>query len=166
MRGEYLIVALPLQVLLDEVLKLLADEGSLGSPENQTLPDRVIDVKEMMLLSQNAMISFLCFLQSLQVIFQLLLVKESGSVQVFAALCHSLGFWGSSIGVGRLELPRLVKKVRVDDLAGLLGDQLDLVVDLLGDALLVFPLHRREDEVQQTRDDQQLEEAGVHAGHG
>ena len=62
-RREDLRVALLGELTADEILKFLADDCSFRGPENQTLADCIVDVKEALLFANLAVIALLCFFQ-------------------------------------------------------------------------------------------------------
>ena len=56
-RGEDLLVALAAELLADEILQFLADDRTLGCPENQARADGLVDMEKLQLASEFAVIA-------------------------------------------------------------------------------------------------------------
>ena len=79
-RSKDLEVSLPLQVLADEVLQLLAHNRALGLPKHQALAHRIVDDKQAKLWPEHSVIALLGLLQHLHVLLKLLLIEEGDAV--------------------------------------------------------------------------------------
>ncbi len=79
-RGEDLRVALEAELLGDEVLQLLAQDGAVRGPEDEALADVLVDVEELEVLAQLAVVAELGLLHALDVLGELVLGGEGGAV--------------------------------------------------------------------------------------
>src|SRR6185369_10387338 len=59
---EDLEVPLLAKLRRDERLKLLPDDRAVGRPQDQPLPDHVVDVEELEVLADDAMVALLCLI--------------------------------------------------------------------------------------------------------
>ena len=77
---EHLRVALLAQLLADEALQLLPDDGAVGRPQDQALADVLVDDEELQVPAELAVVAVLGLLHPVQVLGQLLPGGERGSV--------------------------------------------------------------------------------------
>ena len=76
-----LVVSLPLQVTVNELLKRLANECAFGSPQNQTLTYHIIDVEEAQFFAKHSMISFFRFFNFFQMCIKICLAEKRSCIQ-------------------------------------------------------------------------------------
>ncbi len=102
---EDLGVALLAQLLADEGLQLLADDGAVRGPEDQALADVLVDDEELQVPAELAVVAVLRLLDLLEVLGQLLLGREGGAVDALELLVLLVA---PVVGAGdREELERL-----------------------------------------------------------
>ena len=85
-RREDLGVPLLLELGADEGLKLLADDGALGGPEDEALADGLVDVEQAEGFADDAVVALGGFLLLLEVLVELGLGGEGGAVDADQAV--------------------------------------------------------------------------------
>ena len=81
MRGIDHAVTLLDEFSADERLKFSSYDGSIRHPQDQSLSHLFIDMEELELLAEDAMIALARLLESLEVLLELFLVGKGGAVQ-------------------------------------------------------------------------------------
>ena len=81
MGREDLTVALLSQFFADEILQFLANDSSVGRPQNETLANIIVDVKKLELFPKLAVIAFLGFLKCHKVLLQFFRSRERGTIK-------------------------------------------------------------------------------------
>ena len=91
-RREDLAVALLAQFVADECLQLLANDSTVGRPQDQALADHFINVEEAQLLTEHAVIALLGFVEQGDVRCKFFLRGEGGSVHAGEAIAGFVAF--------------------------------------------------------------------------
>jgi hypothetical protein len=92
MGSEEKIIASPDMLLTPEIFDYLADDGSLGMPEDKPPSQIFIETEELKLGPQPAMVAFFCLFEKTEIIFQLLFGKKGGSINTLELLSFFIAF--------------------------------------------------------------------------
>jgi len=130
-RREDLLVAGLEELGGDEVLQLLADDRAVRGPEDQALADLLVDVEELELLAELAVVALLGLLGAGEGLLELLLRGEGGAVDALELLVLLVA---AVVGAGDVEqLERLDLRGVAHVRAGAEVDELAVLVE--GDGL-------------------------------
>src|ERR1017187_396495 len=124
---EHLRVALLAQLLADECLQLLADDGAVGSPEDQALAHVLVDDEKLQVPAELPVVAMLCLLDLLKVLAQLLPGREGGPVDALELLVLLVS---AVVGAGdREQLERLQLRAVANVRAGAKVGKLAVLVE-------------------------------------